>query len=86
LLRINMIYDRGNLETTSYLEEWIIEIIVKFYQFQMRINQKLPKYYTDNELYDAFFQEFTKGIVDPQIREKLEEITEFFLDIWKNGN
>lgn len=86
LLRINMIYDRGNLETTSYLEEWIIEIIVKFYQFQMRINQKLPKYYTDNELYDAFFQEFTKGIVDPQIREKLEEITEFFLDIWKNSN
>ncbi len=84
LLKINMIYDRGNLERTSYLEEWMIEIIVKFYQFQIQINEKLPKYYTNNDLYEAFFQEFTKGIVDSQTREKLEEITEFFVEIWEN--
>ena len=84
LLKINMIYDRGNLETTSYLEEWIIEIIAKFYQFQISINEKLPDNYTNNELYENFFQEFSKGIMDTQIREKLEEITEFFVEIWEN--
>jgi len=81
-----MIYDRGNLETTSYLEEWIIEIIAKFYQFQISINEKLPSSYTNNDLYESFFMEFSKGIVDPQIREKLEEITEFFVEIWENKN
>ena len=86
LLKINMIYDRGNLETTSYLEEWIIEIIAKFYQFQISINEKLPDKYTNNELYESFFYEFSKGIMDTQIREKLEEITEFFVDIWENKN
>jgi len=84
LLKINMIYDRGNLETTSYLEEWIIEIIAKFYQFQIQIGEKLPDNYTNNDLYEAFFNEFSKGIMDTQIREKLEEITEFFVEIWEN--
>jgi len=86
LLKINMIYDRGNLESTSYLEEWIIEIIAKFYQFQIGVDENLPKSYTDNDLYEVFFQEFSKGIIDTQIREKLEEITEFFVDIWENKN
>ena len=84
LLKINMIYDRGNLETTSYLEEWIIEIITKFYQFQISVNDNLPKLYTDNDLYENFFKEFSKGIMDTQVREKLEEITEFFVEIWDN--
>jgi hypothetical protein len=81
-----MIYDRGNLESTEYLEEWIIEIIAKFYQFQISINEKLPSSYTNNDLYESFFKEFSKGVMDTQIREKLEEITEFFVDIWKNKN
>nr|WP_147664593.1 hypothetical protein [Candidatus Prometheoarchaeum syntrophicum]QEE17705.1 hypothetical protein DSAG12_03543 [Candidatus Prometheoarchaeum syntrophicum] len=84
LLKINMIYDRGNLESTKYLEEWIIEIIAKFYKFQINIDEKLPNNYTNNELYESFFNEFSKGIMDTQIREKLEEITEFFVEIWEN--
>ncbi|QEE17705.2 hypothetical protein DSAG12_03543 [Promethearchaeum syntrophicum] len=84
LLKINMIYDRGNLESTNYLEEWIIEIIAKFYKFQINIDENLPNNYTNNELYESFFNEFSKGIMDTQIREKLEEITEFFVEIWEN--
>jgi hypothetical protein len=84
LLKINMIYERGLLKKTPFLEEWLIKrLLTPFYQFQQRVNQNLSESPSTNEIVNVLYQDFSKGVIEPRILARIEELAEFFTYIWK---
>jgi len=84
LLKINMIYERRMVDPTPFLETWLIKAIIKrFYGFQARILDRLPVNYSKQELTHALYTDFSVGIIDTRILEKLEEYSEFFANLWE---
>jgi hypothetical protein len=83
LLKINMIYDRTILNSTPYLEEWLILKLYKsFYDFLREIESRLKEGYSKLELREALKEFFTRGIINQNMRENLEEFAEFFASLW----
>ena len=83
LLKINMIYERRMMEDTPFLETWLIKTVIKsFFGFQARILNLLPENYSKQDLIQAIYTDFSVGIIDTQILEKLEEYAEFFSNLW----
>jgi hypothetical protein len=83
LLKINMIYERKLLETTPPIEKWIIQSVIKpFYEFQDSIKKKLPQIYTRDDLTTALMAEFTKGVMDQNFMDQIEDIVDQIADIW----
>jgi hypothetical protein len=83
LLKINKIYDRGLLETTHYLEEWLFKNIIKqFFAFQQHVLQKLPEDFTTVQLSTALEEYFSQGIIDERQREGITDFVESFVEEW----
>ena len=84
LLKINMMYERGFLRESIYLEEWMLtEIFTPFLTFYNRIQQQLPSDYSRQHLYKILYKEFSTGLIDPTILERLDDVAEFFTSIWQ---
>ena len=84
LLKINIIYDRGLLDTTMFLEEWVVTKILKeFCVFYKGIHEKMPKNYTDEILRTTLVSHFSQGIVDEIQRDHIEDFVNDFIDVWE---
>jgi len=78
LLKINMIYERGAIEKTPYLENWLInDVVAPFYEFQKTVRDQLGDQFTTTELGTIVFEEISKNIIDPVVRDKMEDISMF---------
>jgi hypothetical protein len=83
LLKINIIYDRGLIDATPHLEQWIIKKIVKeFLEFTKTILDKLPPNFTKTDINNTLIDYFSMGIIDQTQREQIEDFVEDFMDIW----
>ncbi|MHA1602327.1 MAG: hypothetical protein ACTSUI_04885, partial [Promethearchaeota archaeon] len=83
LLKINMLYERGLLDSTPFLEKWIITgIVAPFYRFQQRIENNLPENYDKEQLMKAILHEFSRGVIENTLLDRLEELAEYFAEIW----
>ncbi len=78
LLKINMIYERGALNNAKFLEEWLIQDVIRpFYKFQEKIREKLSDDYTKSDLAELIFTESSQSIIDPYLRDKMEDLAMF---------
>jgi hypothetical protein len=83
LLKINMIYERGILDSSPQLEKWVVDKIIRlFYNFQEKINSQLSPNTNRTELTKIITDYFSQGVIDVDAREQLEDISDFFASIW----
>ncbi len=83
LLKINMIYERGLLNNTDFLEEWLLtKIVKKFLKFQHKISNILPESYSNDDLRHNFQKFFAENSKNKANIEDMEKILEIFSNLW----
>lgn len=87
LLKINMMYERGLSKQTPYLEEWLIDSIFHpFFNFQNHISTEIMSkstfVSTKEDANQIIFNWISRGVIDRNVRARLEELADFLTQIW----
>lgn len=85
LLKINMNYERGILQQTPLLEEWLISHIVQpFDQFYAIIQKQIRRKADQHRIRGEIFKFLSQGIIESATLEKIEDYSDYFADLWLN--
>ncbi|MHA1519293.1 MAG: hypothetical protein ACTSRK_03835 [Promethearchaeota archaeon] len=84
LLKINMNYERGILEETPLLEEWLIDNIMQpFNEFYSIIHKKIRKKPDYDRIRAEIYLFFSQGIIEHSVLEKIEDYADHFAQLWQ---
>jgi hypothetical protein len=83
LLKINMIYDRGLLDSTLPLEEWLVQHIIRqFFAFNSTIRQQVE--IEKKDLRATLIEYYAQGIIDTRLRDSIEDFVNDFSAVWES--
>ncbi len=84
LLKINMNYERGILEETPMLEEWLITNIMQpFNEFYSIIHKHVRKKTDYDRTRAEIYRFFSQGIIEHSVLEKIEDYADHFAQLWQ---
>ena len=83
LLKINMNYERGILEETPLLEEWLVtNILQPFNEFYSLIHKQIRKKSDFDRIRAEIYHFFSRGIIEHSVLEKIEDYADHFAELW----